>query len=56
MGRDFESGFTCGCGEYHKYSVYVYSHYDIELIFTCPKCGNKYSIISGIATSIEAKP
>lgn len=46
---DLTKGFTCECGKYEKYSVYVYAHWDVKLIFTC-ECGIKYSIIKGRAT------
>lgn len=46
-----EYGYTCKCGKYHKFPVYVIAHWDIELVHTCD-CGRKYSILCGIAELI----
>jgi Zn ribbon nucleic-acid-binding protein len=34
------------CGKEHKWSVYVFAHYDIELVHTCD-CGQKVHLCSG---------
>jgi hypothetical protein len=49
VGDILAKGFTCVCGEYHAYSVYVYAHWDFSLSFICPKCNRKYVIMRGIA-------
>jgi transcription elongation factor Elf1 len=51
---DTDKGFTCKpCGTYHKYPSYVYAHWDMTLTHTCPKCGAKHEIVSGVATLTE---
>lgn len=52
---ELAKGFTCQCGEYHRYPVYVYSHWDELLDFTCPKCNAKYQIVRGHAVKQESK-
>ena len=44
-----KKGFKCKCGEYHEFTPYVFAHWRDEIIYTCPKCGTKYSIIAGTA-------
>jgi hypothetical protein len=46
-------GVTCACGEFTKFPPYVYAHWDIELVFTCPQCKRKYTILGGTATENE---
>jgi hypothetical protein len=47
-------GYTCTCGEHHKYPAYVFSHYYEVLVHTCEKCGAKHEILEGEATLIES--
>jgi len=47
-------GFTCYCGKYYKYPPYIYSHYDMEIVFTCPSCGRKYNILRGVSALKES--
>jgi transcription elongation factor Elf1 len=42
-------GFTCRCGRYEEFSVYVYAHWNEELKFTCEKCGRVYAVYAGQA-------
>jgi hypothetical protein len=45
-------GFRCKCGKYFKYPPYVYAHWDIGLIFTCPGCAQQHYILAGKAKRI----
>lgn len=36
-------GYTCTCGKYHKFPMYVYAHPTDELIHKCD-CGRKVTI------------
>lgn len=47
-------GFTCKCGEKHKYPAYVYAHWETRLVFTCPKCQRKYTVRQGKARATTA--
>jgi len=51
-------GFVCPCGEKHKFTAWVYDHWQEPLTFTCPKCGKKAAIRSGVVTlsGKEAEP
>lgn len=49
-GRVVNDGYTCICGEVHKYPAYVFAHWDEELIHTCEKCGTKHDIYQGEAS------
>ena len=40
-------GYTCVCGEIHKFPTYVYAHWDDPLIHNCPKCGKPNEIVDG---------
>lgn len=42
-------GVTCKCGEFTPFHVWVYAHMNIEIEFTCPKCGTKYTVFDGYA-------
>ena len=37
-------GFTCECGQYHDFGVYVAAHSRDRLVHTCNKCGAKHSV------------
>lgn len=50
MSEELVKGFTCKCGEFHKYTGYVYAHWRHELVFTCPTCDREYDIFEGEAT------
>ncbi len=41
-------GFTCSCGKFNRYELYVYAHWRDPLKFTC-ECGRRYSIVCGFA-------
>lgn len=43
-------GVHCACGLFSRYPAYVYAHWDIVLVFTCPHCKREYEIIGGTAT------
>jgi len=47
--KEVPKGMTCECGEYTKYDMYVYAHWTVELVFTCPKCKAKYGLLEGVA-------
>ena len=44
-------GFVCTCGEKHRFPPYVYAHWRIRLVFTCPKCKRKWNILDGVASN-----
>jgi hypothetical protein len=48
-------GFHCLCGEYHKFTAYVFAHWDESLTFACPKCKREWSIIRGVARLMRKK-
>ena len=50
MAEELAKGFTCECGKEHKYPAYVFAHWRVELVFTCPECQRKYDIYAGTAT------
>lgn len=37
-------GFTCKCGEFHTFGVYVAAHSTETLIHTCEKCGRQHEV------------
>ena len=45
-------GFECKCGEFSRFSPWVYAHWLTPLVFTC-SCGRRYNVRKGIAR--EAK-
>lgn len=49
---ELPKGFTCHCGEYHRFSGYVYAHWTTSLNFTCHKCSRDYSCIGGVVTPL----
>ena len=52
---DEPKGFTCECGEPHVYGVYVYAHWQEDLVHTCEKCSAKHNIRRGYATLVQPK-
>jgi hypothetical protein len=47
--KEHPKGYTCKCGKYNPYPLYVYAHFREELIHTCD-CGKKCTIVLGHAT------
>jgi len=43
-------GFTCECGTFHRYGLYVYAHWRDVLVHVCSKCGAMHHIIMGHVT------
>lgn len=43
-------GFTCECGKFHEFGVWVFAHWYEDLVHTCPECGAKHDILKGKAT------
>lgn len=41
-------GFTCECGQFHRYGSYVYAHWRERLVHTCEQCGAKHNILLGV--------
>ena len=52
MTEELQKGFTCECGEFHEFCVYVYAHWYDELNFEC-KCGVTSYIDAGEVISSE---
>ena len=55
METDLPKGYTCACGEYHKYPGYIYAHFREMIDHTCPKCRRVYTILLGHATPKRKK-
>jgi len=45
--KEQNKGVQCRCGKFTPFSLYVYAHWDIPLLFTCPDCEVKYNILAG---------
>lgn len=52
---ELAKGFTCECGTWHDFSPYVYGHWRVELVHTCPDCGAKHDIFMGRATLVTER-
>jgi hypothetical protein len=37
-------GFTCECGQYHAFPMYVFAHAHVPLVHTCKYCGRKHEM------------
>ena len=51
--KDIPKGYTCECGKFHKYPMYVYAHWRDVLVHACD-CGRKYNIVCGSAELDES--
>jgi hypothetical protein len=40
-------GIIWDCGKESRFPVYVYAHWDIEVIFTCSRCAKRVIICAG---------
>ena len=38
--------YVCECGKKHKFTTYVYAHWDVEQIHTCD-CGRENTLYRG---------
>jgi len=45
--------FVCKCGEEETLGGYVAAHWDMELIYTCPECNVRYSVVKGYVEEIK---
>lgn len=50
-----EKGFTCECGKFHEFGVWVAAHWRERLVHTCDSCGNVHSVCMGYATLDKPK-
>lgn len=50
--RPSAKGFTCECGTFHEFAVYVAAHWSVELIHECSDCKRKHAIKHGGARLI----
>lgn len=50
---ELSKGFTCTCGEYHKFPGYVYAHWHEYLFFHCSNCLKRWSLCRGIVEEAE---
>ena len=48
MSTLLPEGFTCECGKYHEFGVYVSAYWDLPLIHTC-ECGRQHTVQRGYA-------
>lgn len=55
MADETPKGFTCKCGAYHAFGVYVIAHWDLQLIHTCSKCKRSHHVRQGKATPIAKR-
>jgi hypothetical protein len=39
-------GYRCECGERHQFGVYVFAHWNDEIVHTC-QCGRRHMVQSG---------
>lgn len=46
--RPMAKGFTCPCGRSHRFSMYVFAHWDDRLTFPCA-CKREFTIRRGVA-------
>jgi hypothetical protein len=49
--KPLPKGFTCRCGVFNEYPVYLFAHWDEELVFTCD-CKRAYVILQGEAQEV----
>jgi hypothetical protein len=47
--KEPQKGFTCTCGEYVAFPMYVYAHWTVPLVYACPKCKKKWDLLQGQA-------
>lgn len=43
---ELPKGWTCTCGLFHRFSLWVYAHWDIEITTTCD-CGRQVTFLGG---------
>lgn len=45
-------GYTCAtCGDFHKFSGYIYAHFDEEIVHTC-LCGSRSTLCRGLPLAL----
>ena len=53
---EIPKGFTCECGKFHDFGVYVMAHWSELLVHTCPECGRRHDVQRGrVALKRERK-
>ena len=51
--KKMAKGFTCFCGENHRFHIYVASHWQDVLVFQCPKCERGFEVLEGVVTDCD---
>ena len=50
-------GFNCGeCSTFHRFSAWVYAHWDIRITASCQLCGSVNHIEAGEVVETEVMP
>jgi hypothetical protein len=49
------SGFTCECGTFHIFGVYVATHWRECLVHTCDVCKAEHDVQCGVVTLIKPR-
>jgi len=52
---ELPKGFTCSCGEYHRYTEYVYAHWREALHVTCEACKTVWHVYAGVPSILKGK-
>lgn len=52
---ELAQGFTCTCGEEHRFTSYVYAHWREALHVTCEKCKTVWHVYAGVASILKGK-
>jgi len=53
--KRLKKGFTCKCGQYEEFGLYVAAHWDEVLIFTCPSCQRQYKVLRGVVRPVRKR-
>lgn len=48
LDESMPKGWTCGCGTFHEFGVYVAAHWSDRLKHTCDRCGATHDVQRGV--------
>jgi hypothetical protein len=41
------TGYVCSCGKFHRFTAWVYAHWDIPISSECDACGRTSHLMQG---------
>jgi hypothetical protein len=54
FSEPLRTGYTCECGQLHKFNEFIYGHWNCWVEMTCKTCGRAVYVMQGLPIAKEA--